>query len=144
MKYLLILLAITLLPVSSQAIEVVSLEVNLFYNESGSLSEDIVEAKDFILWNTIIGEGSAAEPSDRFLLKIKFSGPKDQYISDSVELKVSDKNTGKVVYTENYSGFLFTDQGFAYRASMVSGQNCKSLVIGVGNYKRNIEFHCGE
>jgi hypothetical protein len=134
---------ILLFSASVHAVEVESIEVKLFYEESGIFSEDILSAKDFSLWNTIIGEGSASEPSDRFLVRVKIIGPKENYVSEKIELKVKSKD-GKMVYSETFNGFLFSKQGVVYRASLVAGHNCESLVIEAGKVSKTVDFQCGE
>ena len=92
------------LPCYSHAVEVESIGVHLFYNESGSFSENILEAEEFVLWNVIVGGGSAAEPSDRFLVKVRLKGPKDTYTTAPVELTVRAVESEDVLYAETYAG----------------------------------------
>ena len=132
------------LPCYSHAVEVESIGVHLFYNESGSFSENILEAEEFVLWNVIVGGGSSAEPSDRFLIKVRLKGPKNTYATAPVELTVRVEESEEVLYTETYAGFQFTEAGIAYRASMVAGHNCQPLVIEVGSMRRALPFRCGE
>ena len=132
------------LPCFSHAVEVESVDVYLFYNESGSFSENILEAEEFILWNTVAGGGSAEEPSDRFLIRVQLKGSKNTYVTDPVALAVKTEESEEVVYTETYAGFQFTEAGIAYRASMVAGHNCQPLVIEVGSVRRALPFRCGE
>ena len=128
----------------SHAVEVESVDVYIFYNESGSFSENILEAEEFILWNTVVGGGSAEEPSDRFLIRVQLKGSKNTYATDPVALAVRAKESGEVLYTETYAGFQFMEAGIAYRASMVAGHNCQPLVIEVGSVRRALPFRCGE
>jgi len=132
------------LPCFSHAVEVESVDVYLFYNESGSFSENILEAEEFVLWNTVAGGGSAEEPSDRFLIRIQLKGSKNTYVTDPVALAVKTEESEEVVYTETYAGFQFTEAGIVYRASMVAGHNCQPLVIEVGSVRRALPFRCGE
>ncbi len=136
--------ALLSLPCFSQAVEVESVDVYLFYNESGSFSENILEAEEFVLWNTVAGGGSAAEPSDRFLVKVRLKGPKNTYATAPVELTVRVEESEEVLYTETYAGFQFTEAGIAYRASMIAGHNCQPLVIEAGTVRRIVPFRCGE
>ena len=128
----------------SHAVEVESVDVYIFYNESGSFSENILEAEEFILWNTVVGGGSAEEPSDRFLIRVQLKGSKNTYATDPVALAVKAKESGEVLYTETYAGFQFMEAGIAYRASMGAGHNCQPLVIEVGSVRRALPFRCGE
>ena len=129
---------------SSYAVEVSSIEVRLFYNGSGTFSEDIIDNKEFILWNTIIGEGSAKEPSDRFYIKVKIAGSVDTYSDETINLLVQSKETGKVLYSEKFNRFLFSKSGTTYRAIMLADYNCEPLIISVGKVSKLLEFHCGE
>ena len=132
------------LPGYSHAVEVESIGVHLFYNESGSFSENILEAEEFVLWNVIVGGGSAAEPSDRLLVKVRLKGPKDTYATAPVELTVRAVDSEDVLYAETYAGFQFAETGIAYRASMIAGHNCQPLVIEAGTVRRIVPFRCGE
>ena len=132
------------LPFYSHAVGVESIAVHLFYNESGSFSENILEAEEFVLWNVIVGGGSAVEPSDRFLVKVRLKGPKDTYATAPVELTVRAVESEEVLYAETYADFQFAETGTAYRASMIAGHNCQPLVIEAGTVRRIVPFRCGE
>jgi hypothetical protein len=64
-----------------------ALHASLFYNDSGTFSPDIPAKAP--LWNTIIGEGWAAEPSSATLVRVTVAGARGSYAPNrSVELVV--------------------------------------------------------
>jgi hypothetical protein len=46
-------------PAGAQALKVDDIKVQLFYELSGTLSDDLTKQKKLSLWNTLIGEGDA-------------------------------------------------------------------------------------
>lgn len=135
---------IFLQPMASFGVEISSVEVRLFYNDSGVFSKNILNDNDFQLWNTVIGEGSAAEPSDRFMIRAKFTGPANEYVDQDIKLSVKNSETGKTIYSETFYGFMFNSLGINFRAALISEHDCQPLLIQVGDKKESINFRCGE
>lgn len=54
--------------------KITAIRAQLFYDATGTFSEDILAREDFALWNTIIGEGSAGAPSTSTLVTVEVSG----------------------------------------------------------------------
>jgi hypothetical protein len=64
-----------------------AIRAQLFYHQSGRLSPDVLSTPGFILYNIIIGEGSAEEPSRHTLVTVEVLGkPGDDSLSRTVEL----------------------------------------------------------
>ncbi len=61
-------------PANAGGLKVEDILVQLFYENSGTLSEDVTKMKTVRLWNTIIGEGHAREPANSFLVSVVLSG----------------------------------------------------------------------
>jgi hypothetical protein len=51
-----------------------AIRAQLWYPNTGRLSKDILADKKFVLWNTIIGEGDAEEPSLHTLVTVEIIG----------------------------------------------------------------------
>jgi hypothetical protein len=51
-----------------------AIRAQLWYPNTGRLSKDILSDKNFVLWNTIIGEGDAEEPSLHTLVTVEIIG----------------------------------------------------------------------
>ncbi|MGA8743123.1 MAG: hypothetical protein WB561_18190 [Terracidiphilus sp.] len=45
-----------------------SVTAKLYYSDSGTFSENILDKPDLALWNTIIGEGQSGGPSEATLI----------------------------------------------------------------------------
>src|SRR5262245_25645280 len=72
-------------PASAQAVHVEDIRVQLFYERSGKLSEDFTKVKDVSFWNTTIGEGTAKEPANSFLVSIVLRGKPTSFVdSESI------------------------------------------------------------
>lgn len=64
-----------------------AIRAQLWYPNSGRLSKDILADKNFVLWNTIIGEGSAEEQSLHTLVTVEVVGqPGDDSLKRTVEV----------------------------------------------------------
>ncbi|MDH5180169.1 MAG: hypothetical protein OEZ39_16040 [Gammaproteobacteria bacterium] len=56
---------------------ITDIQAKLFYSSSGTFSEDVLKGTDFILWNVVIGEGSAKGSSRETLVIIEVSSTPD-------------------------------------------------------------------
>lgn len=64
-----------------------AIRAQLWYPNTGRLSKDILADKKFVLWNTIIGEGSAEEQSLHTLVTVEIIGrPGDDATDREVEV----------------------------------------------------------
>jgi hypothetical protein len=64
-----------------------AIRAQLWYPNTGRLSRDVLSDKNFVLWNTIIGEGSAEEPSLHTLVTVEIIGkPGEDTAARSVEV----------------------------------------------------------
>src|SRR5665647_276349 len=59
---------------TAQNATVEDIHVQLFYEYSGALSDDLTKRKSLSLWNTMIGEGSSKEPANSFLVSVVVKG----------------------------------------------------------------------
>ena len=67
---------------SAQAVSVSEIEARLFLAHTGTLSEPLSEGHG--LWNTVIGEGNATEPSSSTLVKVVVLGPPKSFNKNAV------------------------------------------------------------
>lgn len=73
--------------------KITAIRAQLFYDASGTLSDDILSRKDLALWNTIIGEGSAGAASTSTFVTVEISGRNLPVGSTKVEVTArGDKN----------------------------------------------------
>jgi len=122
---------------------------HLFYNYTGALSENIIDNPDFILWNTIIGEGSAAEPSDATLVKVFLEGEPDSY-EPGRRVVLTSTQEGTVISDTADLG-VFDTEGYAV-GFWLQGTGCFPIELearligqsGDSTMNAQIDFYCGE
>jgi hypothetical protein len=83
----------------------------LFHHENGKFGKlDVINDESVILWNTIIGEGSAHMPSEITLILVEVSGPKFIDAPGKLSVVVSDTNMKKTLTTQTIAlGKLFSE-----------------------------------
>src|SRR5207244_3689588 len=62
----------------ASAIRITGVQAKLFYDDSGTLSDDVLNNPDAVLWNVPIGAGSAKGPTSSLVVLVELSGPKGQ------------------------------------------------------------------
>lgn len=121
--------------------------VRLWYPESKAYSEELVYNSDFILWNTVIGEGSAKEPTDA----VRFSIPLrkvDFPPKEGLRLIVTDAN-GKVLASKKFDNFDFGSKKEIEYQIIVNNIGCAgdtNFAAKYGDYAAytSLDFACGE
>ena len=125
-----------------------SIRVQLLYTSSGTLSQDVAPPADFSLFNTVIGEGSAAEPANDFLVGVLVTSPSDQ-ANGTVPLVVTVKDAhGKVLARRTFNS-LFVDGHRSVSSVFVPDSTCAGAVtieavMGAQKLKTSLDFACGE
>jgi hypothetical protein len=136
-------------PAGAQALKVGDIKVQLFYELSGTLSDDLTKQKNLSLWNTLIGEGDAKEPASSFLVSVVILGKPDSYDKQrAVSVVVTDKTKKSVVMQRQFSGLAFDRSGRVVKALFVENRTCASIEITArsGDSVRTeaLPFECGE
>lgn len=123
-------------------------EARLFYSHSGSLSAPITP--DTALWNVIIGEGDASEPSESTLVDVILSGEPGDYPQGVLDIVVTETRSGKVVLKRTSALGIFSAQGRFHVPVWLSDTGCTPLTVkaslrdGGSRASLDIPFHCGE
>lgn len=151
-----VLFLLSALPAFAQgarvAPKIAAIRAQLFYEPTGKFSQDILAAKDFSLWNTIIGEGSAEAPSSSTFVTVEITGRNLDVGSLKVEITATgDKNkllVKKLIEVEIY------DQRTRFFAPLwLYDTGCEKIkisarLIGKGApataVTKTIPFECGE
>lgn len=152
---LLITFLFTVSIVSAQAqinAKITAIRAQLFYETNGKFSQDILAAKDFALWNTIIGEGSAEAPSSSTFVTVEISGKDVPVGSLKVEIiatgnknrLIQRKLTGVEIYdnrTKFIAPFWLYDTGCepVKISARLVGKGAPATVVA-----KTIPFACGE
>lgn len=124
------------------------IRVQLIYETTGTLSEDIAPPADFSLWNTIIGEGSAAEPASDVLVGVELRTTDDQANATTPLKVVVRDEEGKVLAARTFEA-VFLDEHRAVRSLLVPNATCAGPVVieasfGTQKLRTTMDFACGE
>lgn len=126
-----------------------AVRAHLFYERSGQLSEDIA-AIGGELYNTVIGEGAAAEPASNLLVVVEMTAAPGSSTEVPLVIEVSALRDDPVSLVRRSYDFLYTDHGDARvaRAVWVENATCEPLrVVATHGEERqtvDIPFLCGE
>lgn len=124
----------------------------LYYEETGSLSRDVLAPPSFALWNTIIGEGDAEHASHATLIRAEVSGRNVAVGAVRVLIVATDTN-GRVVGRHEATVDLYDGKTRFFAPLFLSETGCEPITIsarllgrGVASTPvvRTIDFRCGE
>ena len=132
---------------SAPAPSVGKIRMQLFYEDSGRLSEDIAPPAEFSGWNTVIGEGSAKEPANDLLVTVEvLTGA-----VESVEQPLSVTVTGnrKILGQRRFTDVLTSADGRTWKALWLTNVGCAGHVevkatIGRSTRTAAVSLDCGE
>lgn len=134
------------------AARVSAIRAQLFYENTGKFSQDILSAKDFSLWNTGAGEGSAEGPSNATLITIEVSGNDDS--PDNLKLEVTATGRkNRVIQKKIFDVFVYKQIYKFYGSLWVADAPCEPVkitarLLGKGAVNtpviKTIPFACGE
>ena len=136
---------------AADAVELDSVSVHLFLEDSGTFSRDISTVENFASWNWSSDEGKA----DAILIKIRFRsdgaalalGTQARVVVTTRKMQTS-WSAGKVIINERLKDISVGPSGTTYRAIFVPGIGCKPLKITVTGSGKTITsslyFACGE
>jgi hypothetical protein len=132
----------------------------LFYNQNkeyndkdaaGTFSENIIENKNFILWNTIIGGGSADGYSDQTIVIVTVHTKGTS--SDELKLKLTAKYENTILLSELKNIDCIGEEGDYKVLYLINNTGCDSITLeaelfkynkSVSAMKKSINFSCGE
>lgn len=142
--------------------KVTAIQAKLFYNETrdyattdtgigGTFSENIIGNDDFILWNTIIGEGSAKGYSNQTVVIVSVTS-KDA-VNKSQVLRFT-ATAGKRVMQQQQQTFSCLGKNTTYQLLfLLNNTGCEMIRVKaellkngkpISTLGKTIEFRCGE
>jgi hypothetical protein len=136
-------------------VQLSDIHAQLYYMGTGRLSEDVLNRpKEFVLWNTIIGEGDADENADDILITVqligdKFGKPEDneQVLDDPVVITARNEK-GKLVASRTFKHVLLSTRGSAWLSLWLPEQTCESVDVQATYQKQrkvaHLKMACGE
>ncbi len=124
--------------------KITAINAHLFYTDSGTLSPHIIGKKEFLLWNTIIGEGDAGRPSHNTLVVVELTSPKR---SDNFDFSVAATENNKLKGSVKLTSGYFTDSKLNVPLFLYE-TGCWPIKIeaklGKQTVRKTIDFGCGE
>jgi len=129
-----------------------AIRAQLYYDETGAFSDDVLARGDLALWNTVIGEGDARHASNSTLVTVEVSGKNVAVGAVDVEVKALDAK-GRVLAKSSSSVALYDDRTKFYAPLFLQDTGCAAITIsarlkGKGikakSVTRTIPFACGE
>lgn len=131
---------------------ITAIHAQLYYEETGAFSGDILGRPDFTLWNTVIGEGDAEYASNATLVTVEIGGKNVDVGAVNVEIRALDAK-GRVLAKSVGQVALYDDKTKFYAPLFLQDTGCKPITIsarltGKGikakPVSRTIPFACGE
>lgn len=124
------------------------LQVRLWYQETGRFSDNIAPPAEVILWNTIIGEGSAEEIADDVLFTAQVVTVGEENVTQPLLLTATDA-FGRVLAQRRFDHILTSVAGYAVLPLWVEDIGCAGTVIfsarfGAESHSFPLQFACGE
>ena len=132
-----------------KGIDLGPLEVQLWYEETGRLSENIAPPAEFVTWNTIIGEGQAAEIANDALFTVEvLSSGREENVDIPLVLTITN-SAGSIIAQRSIDGVLTSEDGRSTKGLWAYGIGCAGDVafsVTMGRIRRSVEvsFPCGE
>lgn len=129
-----------------------AVRAQLFYDASGTFSDDILANKDLSLWNTIIGEGSAGEPSTSTFVSVVISGRNIPLGSLKIEITATGRKN-RLIQKKLLDVDLYDERAKFFAPFWLYDTGCEEIkisarLIGKGASAvpvvKKIPFACGE
>lgn len=132
--------------------KITAIRAQLFYDASGTFSDDIFLNKELALWNTIIGEGSAGEPSTATFVSVVVSSRNVPLNTLKVEITATG-NKNRLIQKKLLDVDLYDERGKVFAPFWLYDTGCEEIkisarLIGKGApttvISKKIPFACGE
>jgi hypothetical protein len=133
-----------------------AIHAHLYYHATGKINPtDLLDGKIHALWNTIIGEGEAREPSAAIMVLVDLTGRWFAEREGRLRLTATDRNKTLLDQTLEL-GLWFNERGKVTLPFFVCGTGCEEVTIiatleglpsskvDTGTLTKIIPFECGE
>lgn len=138
-----------------------SVKAFLYYNQNqngnkagGTLSENIIDYKDFSLRNVIIGEGSASAPSENTIVVVEVIQNNSEISTGVVKLVVYDVNK-KILLSQEQPFSIFEKENVFSAPFIIYKTRCGKIKIKIqlmdqskkkiySSTEKSLDFSCGE
>lgn len=132
--------------------KITAIRAQLFYDGTGTFSEDILAQKNLALWNTVIGEGSAGAPSTSTLVTVEISGRNLPVGGTKVEITATG-NKNRLIQKRLVAVDIYDERTKFYAPLWLNDTGCEPIKIAArlvgtgaptGIVTKTIPFACGE
>ncbi|HEV8139915.1 MAG TPA: hypothetical protein VGP81_09090 [Pyrinomonadaceae bacterium] len=139
-------------PQTKVAPKIVAIRAQLFYDATGTFSQDILSQKDLALWNTIIGEGSAGAASTSTFVTIEITGWNMAVGATKVEITATG-NKSRLIQKRLIGVDIYDERTKFVAPFWLYDTGCEPIkiaarLIGAGAPRsvvtKTIPFACGE
>jgi hypothetical protein len=125
-----------------------AIHAQFFYENSGTLSENVAPPAKFDIWNTVIAEGSAKEPATDVLVSVVLKVPGDAEVSIHGPLTLTVR-AGKTILAQRSFREMLLERGTVTKGVWLRDGACKGKVtieaaIGATHKTVPVIFGCGE
>jgi hypothetical protein len=134
--------------VTQSSIQIEQIRVQFLYETSGTLSEDVKTSRGFSIWNTVIGEGNAAEPAaDVLVSAVLSSGNLEETAQQPLTLTVKTA-AGKIIAQRTFRHIL-TEHGRVVKSLLLPEATCAGKLdieadFGSQRKVESVSLDCGE
>ncbi|MGB8958666.1 MAG: hypothetical protein WCC00_06595 [Candidatus Aminicenantales bacterium] len=135
---------------------VAAVHAHLYYHATGKINpNDLLDGKPHVLWNAIIGEGEAREPSAAIMVLVDLVGPGFTQCEGRLRLTATDNQKTLLDQTLELSLWL-NEGGKVILPFLVCGTGCEEVKItatledlpaskvDTETLTKTIPFKCGE
>lgn len=134
--------------VHAQTVSLDKLQVRLWYQETGRLSDNIAPPAVVALWNMIVGEGDAEEVANNVIFTAQIRTNGEQNVDQQLTLSATD-SSGNILAKRTFANILTSQTGVAVLPLWVEEVGCAGTVLfsaRIGSESRSfsIDFPCGE
>lgn len=131
-----------------QAAEIERIRLHLFYEETGRLSEDISPPREYIGWNTIIGEGEAEEIANDLLVAVEVRTVSKENVTQALQV-VARGAKNRLIASRTFNDILTSEKGRAFKALLLRDVGCEGDVqvtatLGKSVKTTKLSLNCGE
>ena len=131
---------------ANAAAKISDIKVRMFLQHSGEFSPALKGNE--ALWNTVIGEGDIAEPSNAALVDVVIVENIPSNKQQFVKLIVKSKRNGKILVIRQERVGLFNSSGETHIGFWLSAIGCEEIDISASINEQvkkiSIPFRCGE
>ena len=130
------------------SVQLGDIKAHLYYEETGRFSPNILKIRDFSLWNTCIGEGSAEEIANDVFVAVELISNGELNVKMPLKIAAKDEN-GRVVADRIFNDILTSSRGRISKGILLRDVGCGGSVtidvtFGKQNRRTKLDFFGGE